>query len=89
MIRRIDQGAERCKEGEKKDKERMVADEFCPPCQKMDGVGSDPFYHRKESEEISPSTFPGLKSGGLAPPKYQLDAIGFMIKKYGLKNKRG
>jgi len=35
MIRGIDQDANRCKGGEEKDKEGMMADEICPPFKKM------------------------------------------------------
>jgi hypothetical protein len=53
MIHRIDHSSDRDKKREKKDKERMMADEFCPPYKKTDGIGSSLFYHRKGSEEIN------------------------------------
>jgi hypothetical protein len=51
MIHRIDYGSDRCKKGEEKDKERMMADEFCPPYKKTDGVSSSSFYHPKDPKK--------------------------------------
>jgi hypothetical protein len=45
MVRRINHGAERYKEREKKDEERAVADEICPPSKKTYEKSSSPFYH--------------------------------------------
>jgi hypothetical protein len=53
MVHRIDYGSDRCKKGEKKDKEGMVADEICPPSKKTYEKSSSPFYHPKRSKEIN------------------------------------